>query len=112
MFGYPGNIGFRKYLKPAKRILDGNWRDCYTKLSTRPYSQQWNWDSCFIAIGYAHYDEERAQKEMGSLLRAQWPNGMVPQIIFEPRALVCGSRFCAQTSGKSSLSPFSGVRRS
>ena len=46
------------------------------------YPHQWLWDSCFIAIGLRHLDVERAQKELRSLLRGQWSNGMLPNIIF------------------------------
>ena len=46
------------------------------------YPHQWLWDSCFIAIGLRHLDIERAQTELTSLLRGQWSNGMLPNIIF------------------------------
>ena len=46
------------------------------------YPHQWLWDSCFIAIGLRHLDVERAQTELISLLRGQWNNGMLPNIIF------------------------------
>jgi hypothetical protein len=46
------------------------------------YPHQWLWDSCFIAIGLRHLDVQRAQKEILSLLRGQWSNGMLPNIIF------------------------------
>ncbi|HDN94810.1 MAG TPA: DUF547 domain-containing protein, partial [Nitrospirae bacterium] len=59
--------------------------------STKPapslYPHQWNWDSAFIAIGRSHYDTDRAIQEMESLFRAQWSNGMVPQIVFNADAL-------------------------
>jgi len=42
------------------------------------------WDSCFIAIGVSRYDPGRAQNELRALLRGQWSNGMVPQIVFNP----------------------------
>lgn len=71
----------------AKKVLDANWTGSYTKPSPRLYPHQWNWDSGFIAIGYAHYNQDHAQKEIESLFRAQWPHGMVPQIVFNPHAL-------------------------
>ena len=71
----------------ARKILDRNWTGAYTKPSPHLYPHQWNWDSGFIAIGYAHYNQERAQREILSLFEHQWPNGMVPQIVFNPRAL-------------------------
>jgi hypothetical protein len=87
VFGYRRNTGFRRYLRLAKSTLNNNWTGSYTKPSPRLYPHQWNWDSGFIAIGYSHYDQKRAQKELMSLFNAQWPNGMVPQIVFNPRAL-------------------------
>ena len=46
-----------------------------------------NWDSGFIAIGYARYGQGRAQSELSTLFEAQWANGMVPQIVFDPGVL-------------------------
>ena len=51
------------------------------------YPHQWHWDSGFIAIGYAHYNEDRAMQEIRSLFGHQWENGMVPQIAFDPETL-------------------------
>jgi len=87
MFGYFSARGFKEYLKVAKQTLDGNWTGSYTKPSPSLYPHQWNWDSGFIAIGYAHYNQKRAQQEILSLFNHQWPNGMVPQIVFNPNAL-------------------------
>jgi mannosylglycerate hydrolase len=36
-------------------------------------------------MGIAHYDVERAAQEIRSLLRGQWRNGLVPQIVFNPK---------------------------
>ena len=87
MLNYFSARGFREYIKVARGILDGNWTGFYTKPSPRLYPHQWNWDSGFIAIGYAHYNQKRAQQEILSLFKHQWPNGMIPQIIFNPEAL-------------------------
>ncbi|MBW2141926.1 MAG: DUF547 domain-containing protein, partial [Deltaproteobacteria bacterium] len=59
----------------------------YTRPSPGLYPHQWNWDSGFIAIGYAHYNQDRAMREIRSLFDHQWPNGMIPQIVFNPDAL-------------------------
>ncbi len=74
-------------MKAAKGILDENWTGSYTRPSPSLYPHQWNWDSGFIAIGYSHYDQERAQQEILSLFSYQWPNGMIPQIVFNPEVL-------------------------
>ncbi len=71
----------------AKGILEANWTGAYTKPAPGLYPHQWNWDSGFIAIGLSHYDTARACREIESLLGAQWRNGMVPQIVFNPEAL-------------------------
>lgn len=54
----------------------------YTIPSARLYPFQWNWDSCFCALGWAAFDEARAWKELETLFAHQWPGGMVPHIIF------------------------------
>lgn len=69
-------------LEQAKAVLEINKRDSYTVPAEGLYPHQWLWDSCFIAIGLRHYDNERAQKEILSLLRGQWSNGMLPHMIF------------------------------
>jgi hypothetical protein len=69
----------------AKMILDFNWTGDYTKPGPRLYPHQWSWDSALIAIGYSRYDQDRATKELTHLLDAQWKNGLLPQIVFNPR---------------------------
>jgi hypothetical protein len=66
----------------AEAILTTNDRGGYTVPADNLYPHQWLWDSCFIAIGIRHYDVERAKIELLSLLRGQWRNGMLPNIIF------------------------------
>jgi hypothetical protein len=68
----------------AKAILNGNDLGRSTKPAPGLYPHQWNWDSCFIAIGMSRYDPPRAAEELRSLLRGQWLNGLVPQIVFNP----------------------------
>jgi neutral trehalase len=70
----------------AVDVLHGNDLGGWTKPAPGLYPHQWNWDSCFIAIGLARVDPQRAATELRSLLRGQWTNGMVPQIVFDPRA--------------------------
>jgi len=87
MFEFFSTKGFKGYVKQAQKILDGNWTGRYTKPSPGLYPHQWHWDSGFIAIGYAHYNEDRAMQEIRSLFGHQWENGMVPQIAFNPETL-------------------------
>ncbi len=69
-------------LEQAKAVLDMNDRGNYTQPAQGLYPHQWLWDSCFIAIGRRHLDVERAKLELLSLLRGQWHNGMLPNLIF------------------------------
>lgn len=66
----------------AKSVLEMNDRGAYTQPAHGMYPHQWFWDSCFIAIGLRHMDTDRAKSEILSLLRGQWHNGMLPNIIF------------------------------
>jgi glycogen debranching enzyme len=63
-------------------VLEMNDRGNYTQPAHGLYPHQWLWDSCFIAIGLRHLDVERAKAEILSLLRGQWHNGMLPNIVF------------------------------
>ncbi|MEI7632441.1 MAG: trehalase family glycosidase [bacterium] len=69
-------------LADCKKVLANNQRGNYTIPAGGLYPHQWLWDSCFIAIGLSNYDIDRAQKELLSLLRGQWANGMIPNMIF------------------------------
>jgi hypothetical protein len=93
----------RKYTGKAQSILDKNWAGSYTIPSSSLYPHQWNWDSGFIAIGYSHFNTDRAMKEMESLFNAQWKNGMVPQIVFNEKAL--GKYFPEPDFWQTELSP-------
>jgi hypothetical protein len=74
-------------LKRAETILEENWTGSHTKPSPSLYPHQWNWDSGFIAIGLAHSNPKRAITELETLFEAQWQNGMLPQIVFDPENL-------------------------
>ncbi len=68
----------------AKQILGANDRGDYTIPAENLYPHQWLWDSCFVAIGLRHIDVDRAQTELLSLVKGQWSNGMIPNMIFNP----------------------------
>jgi len=78
---------FERNFVRAKKVLEDNWLGSYTRPAQGLYPHQWNWDSAFIAIGYANYRPERAMRELRHLFSAQWPNGMVPHIVFNRDAL-------------------------
>ncbi len=64
-------------LEEAKAVLEGNWTGTFTMPTPHLYPHQWSWDSAFIAIGYAHYNQEQAEQELRSLFEAQWNNGLI-----------------------------------
>ncbi len=69
-------------LAEAAAVLAENDRGAYTMPAGNLYPHQWLWDSCFIAIGLRHIDVNRAQTELLNLLRGQWKNGMLPNMVF------------------------------
>src|SRR5439155_5421013 len=79
-------------VRRAQEVLDHNRRGGWTCPSSALYPHQWLWDSCFIAMGVARYDPERAAAELRGLLRAQWANGMRPHMIFADGSHDAGSR--------------------
>jgi hypothetical protein len=68
----------------AKMVLDFNWMGEYTMPGPRLYPHQWSWGSALISIGYSHYDQHRATSGLTHLFEAQWKNGLLPQIVFNP----------------------------
>jgi hypothetical protein len=66
----------------ALEVLKENDRGTYTVPTKGLYPFQWNWDSCLTALGQSHYDEARAWTEIDTLFAHQWPDGMVPHIVF------------------------------
>ncbi len=66
----------------AVEILRENDRGTYTVPTRGLYPFQWNWDSCLTALGQRHFDEGRAWTEIETLFAHQWPDGMVPHIVF------------------------------
>ena len=66
----------------AREILESNDRGGYTVPNGRVYPFQWNWDSAFVALGFASFDQERAWREIETLFEAQWQDGFLPHIVF------------------------------
>ncbi|ROO83726.1 hypothetical protein EDD29_1234 [Actinocorallia herbida] len=69
----------------AARVLDANWTGSATVPSPGLYPHQWSWDSGFVCLGLARHRYERAERELTSVLRGQWANGMVPHIVFNAK---------------------------
>jgi len=72
--------------KSALEVLHKNDLGDWTRPAPRLYPHQWSWDSAFIAIGLAHVDLDRALGELETLFAAQWSDGRVPHIVFNPHA--------------------------
>ncbi|WP_299816079.1 trehalase family glycosidase [uncultured Roseibium sp.] len=66
----------------AKSILIENDQGGYTVPTKGLYPYQWNWDSVFVALGFATFDQDRAWREIEMLFQGQWRDGMVPHILF------------------------------
>lgn len=67
-------------------MLRENDRRSYTVPTKGLYPFQWNWDSCFTALGQSHYDLDRAWTEIETLFAHQWDDGMVPHMVFHEPA--------------------------
>lgn len=90
----------------ARGVLKQNDRGGYTVPSANLYPFQWNWDSALVALGWATFDRARAWDEIDRLLEGQWPEGLVPHIIFHrpsdgyfPGPEQWGTRHTPPTSG-------------
>lgn len=70
--------------RAAIRVLLGNWAGRSTVPSRNLYPHQWSWDSAFIAVGLRHLSPRRAQWEVESITAAQWADGRLPHIVFDP----------------------------
>jgi hypothetical protein len=70
--------------KSASRVLETNWAGDHMVPSRRRYPHQWSWDAAFVAIGLAYVNPTRAWRDLRSLFEAQWPDGRVPHIVFDP----------------------------
>ena len=66
----------------AKAVLEANWLGHATSPSRGLYPHQWSWDAACIAMGYASWNQERAETELRSLFSGQWRNGLLPHIVF------------------------------
>lgn len=52
------------FVAQAKAILALNDRSTFTIPTSGLYPFQWNWDSGFAALGFAHFDIDRALVEL------------------------------------------------
>jgi len=68
--------------RKARDILQSNDRGGYTVPNGHVYPFQWNWDSAFVALGFASYNRSRAWQEIETLFSAQWDDGFMAHIVF------------------------------
>ena len=72
--------------KAKKILLNNHQQGGFTIPTEKLYPFQWMWDSGFIALGFAHFDLEKAKSEISNILSAQWGNGFIPHIVFHTKA--------------------------
>jgi hypothetical protein len=68
----------------AAYVLRGNDLGVMTSAAPKLYPHMWSWDAAFVAVGLARLSVPRAIQEIDTLLGAQWGNGMIPHIVFNP----------------------------
>ncbi len=73
-------------LERAKNLLLENWNGEYTIPGPGLYPHHWGWDTPVVASAYSCFDMEKGMQEFSHLINAQWDNGMIPHIVFEPDA--------------------------
>lgn len=83
----------------AREILHRNDRGGYTVPTHGLYPFQWNWDSAFVALGFAEFDRDRAWQEIETLVSAQWEDGMIPYIRACARFMPPASKATAGSTG-------------
>ncbi|MFT4028520.1 MAG: hypothetical protein QM675_01470 [Protaetiibacter sp.] len=66
----------------AIEVLEENRMAGFTRPARGLYPHQWSWDSGFIAIGLRRIAPARARDELLTLLRGQWRDGRIPQIVY------------------------------
>ena len=64
------------FIERARAVLAANDRGGYTVPTHGLYPFQWNWDSAFVAMGFATFDIKRALRELERLIEGQWDDGI------------------------------------
>src|SRR3989344_7956092 len=81
-----------KYIDKAREIFQHNliegyssWKKTHYKFiapDKKEYVYQFLWDTGFHAIVLSNFDTQWAKDEIRNFLKAQWPDGFLPHIIF------------------------------
>ena len=70
-------------INKAVAVLEGNFQEGgFTIPSKGLYPFQWKWDSGFIALGFAHYDMDKAKKKLKHFLMHNGKMGLFPILFF------------------------------
>jgi hypothetical protein len=73
-------------IQNGKSILENNIRKVDGKTYAIPsgllYPAAWGWDTPLIALGLYIHDPDTALSLLSDFIAHQWPNGMLPQIVF------------------------------
>ena len=93
----------------AASTLAANWVGSSTIPAHGLYPHQWSWDTAFISFGHAVSNVSRARIELEELFAAQWTNGLVPHIVFNPAvpddAYFPGADYWRSASDSGGLAP-------
>lgn len=83
-------MNFTEIRERAREVLTGNLvhnsEYFYTCPSIGTYQHQWLWDSCFHAIVWSYFNPENAKRELLSLIKKQFANGMLPHMCYWKKA--------------------------
>lgn len=76
----------------ALRVLESAWDDFRGYCVPHPevYPHQWLWDSCFHAIAWSAFGDERAVRELEAVFAAQLPGGFVPHMRYAKPSMFRG----------------------
>ncbi|GIV59479.1 MAG: hypothetical protein KatS3mg043_0568 [Rhodothermaceae bacterium] len=75
-------IKVTELVERARAVLRTNDVGLFVKPGTYQYPHQWNWDAALVALGLSTFDRARAEKEVRSLLKGQWKDGMLPHVVY------------------------------
>ena len=96
-------------MRIAQQTLGASWiegerdgvRYAYSRPSPGHYPWQWYWDSCFHAIVWRRFDQDRAERELHSLLDGGRADGFIGHTIFWDRPVDWKRRWTYNVTSRS-----------